>query len=289
MHRISFMRVLLAIRFAGLLSLPVWSDEPRNGSARQSSKAKPSATSQESQPPRLELRIVANEYDDAEAFKLAKEAFLHARRNDRSDTKPERDGAQLPVPPRPPDGKAFVTRMGRLTYSWAHTRKDVFLLSDEASKRVDEARAHGEPIVLSYTKVMLYSRANARHKATDGGEDVDYFVLLRDPEKGKAITETSMREIKVGADSAKYPAVDIILTKQGGNLLSEMTKANNRTDPLSDPFRRKMAVLLNGRVVEASSICGTIETEALIVFPRSESAEVEKLVKSLSQALRSKK
>src|SRR5947209_19930383 len=81
---------------------------------------------------------------------------------------------------------------------------------------------------------------------------IDYFLLWRDPEPGKKITEKYLTKAEAVKDEQGRPVIDFRLNKKGGELLHELT-VQNRPD-LGSGLRRNLAIILEGRIVGTPSI-----------------------------------
>src|SRR5205823_551456 len=61
---------------------------------------------------------------------------------------------------------------------------------------------------------VLYGRKRLTPDAQRDGPAVEYFVLTRLPEEGRAVTGADLEDVKEGPDAAGQPAVAFTLTKQ---------------------------------------------------------------------------
>jgi hypothetical protein len=233
--------------------------------------------------PHLEFRIVANTEDDGPAIKAAG-AYFDAARTDpaRKTTLRQRGSDRLPPEP------LKAAREGVPGHSWAEIGPSQLLLLrlDDASekgpdnhawKAAAEARDKGDPVVLTtgLRNCVVWSRAYTPAKRPGGkeaeGKRFEYFVLLRDPEPGKAVTGKHLAEVKPGLTDDEQRCVVFKLTKEGGELMHDLTSRN--TD-------RAMAIVVDGVVISAPTIASALQTHGRIVGVFSQD-DVEQLVAKL--------
>jgi preprotein translocase subunit SecD len=247
----------------------------------------------------LEFRILANDRNDKEAQDAARKFFESARSNDkvRQELATLAAAGKPPPPPRATDGtRVFDTPLGKFTYSWVEVgraQRYVLGLDDPAEKDLRqapgrlmkfpegaqptepeekilerakqareafEARARGEAMSL-FGGLLLFSRA-APGRRPDGSMKYDYFLLSRDPEPGKEITGAHLIKVQADTDSQGRPAVRFGLDDTGANLFRELTSANL---PSPDGATwTQLAILLDGQVVSAPAIRGTVGGEGQI-------------------------
>jgi hypothetical protein len=254
------------------------------------------ATEAKARPAGLELRIVANDTDDRAALAAVKKKLAAIRKNARRRKELQRLAreGQPPTPPRPPDGKAFATPLGKFTYSWVELGpaelRHLNLTADAAKdpkrnalwKKVAKAHERGEAIMVP-SGYLLYSReCQNRHlsRAERKQKGFDYFVLLRDPAAGKAITAKHLVNAEEGKDSVGRPLLKFTLSKKGGKLLNELTTKNKPAGG-KNSFRRRLAVVLGNRVVGAYAIRDPIGAKGQISgnFSREEMAAMAKALR----------
>jgi hypothetical protein len=209
---------------------------------------------------RLEFRIAANERDDRQAIDAARRylggAGSDAKRKAELDERSKR--GESPPAPKPTEGMAFTTPLGKVTYSWARLASKIVREWEGSEKdeskgtslatKIAAARKRGEPIVLS-SGILVYGR----ERMEQGRAKVDYFLLLRDPEKGKAITGQHLERVTTAPDGHGRWEINPRLTEKGGNLIKELTSKNQ---PFAEgvPDSRQLAIVVNGEVVMTSSI-----------------------------------
>jgi hypothetical protein len=209
---------------------------------------------------RLEFRIAANERDDGQAIDAARKYFAGAGNDpQRKAELDERSKRSEPPPsPKPAEGTAFTTPLGQFTYSWARVAPKI-VREWEGSERdegqgtslatkLEAARRRGEPIVIP-PGILVYGRKRGGQKA----EKAEYFMLLRDPEKGKAITGEHLKRVTTVPDGRGHWAINVSLTEEGGKLLKELTSKNQ---PFREgaPRTRQLAIVMNREVMGTPSI-----------------------------------
>jgi SecD/SecF fusion protein len=247
----------------------------------------------------LEFRILANEEDDKKAFEFAQEYLKNP--NNREEL---RRRAQTGLPPpalvRSPEGtEGFETtreELGRATYTWypvgATERKSLGLTKAagprgnalyqqlqraraddlaEAKKSKEDEDFSQAYLVVPDSKILLYSREmpNPRHKANEPANKVEFFLLVRDPERDpvtgqlKQITGKGM-SARPDQDRSLRPAVSFHLPPQSGSLFYEVTSKNRPTGPRESQFHRLLAIILNGEIESAPRLITTIGSDGQI-------------------------
>jgi hypothetical protein len=217
----------------------------------------------------LEFRIVANSRDDRLAFAAAKKGLAAARTNARDRKRMEQlaQRGQPPDLPKPAKGRVFATPLGKYSYAWVELApaelRHLDLTPAAAKdpkrnalwKKVAKARDKGEAVETA-EESLLFSRPCVNRKLTKDQrrkKQFDYFVLLRDPAPGKAITEKYLVNVRAARDTGKNPAVNLALNKKGGKLMHDLTSLNKPAGKKAE-FRRHLGVILKGRVVGAYAI-----------------------------------
>ncbi len=231
--------------------------------------------------PRLQFRIAANPETDAPAIKAAGEYFAAARTDPARKAKLKQLAAEgLPPEPLKP------SEAGTPGYSWLEIGPPQLrhLLLDGASEKdtpplsegetelrkdrwqaVSAARDKGEPVLIptgwsdmKYFRRLIWSRAcpGGRRPGDEApGKRFEYFMLVRDLEPGKAITDKHLVLARaVTTDNESY--VEIKLNKEGGQLMHELTSRNED---------KILAVAVDGAIVSAPTIRGPIDAEGRIL------------------------
>lgn len=233
----------------------------------------------------LEFRILANPRDDKDAIETA-EAYLAGAATEEKVRKELDDRATRGQPPPPPVSKdGLVSIQGHIfTYTWLEVspgelRKLHLLDDDREDERSKEmkasliaARQKGEAVRLASAELLLYSRPCRNRKLTEEErtrKKYDWFVLGRDPERdlitgeSKAITGAYIERARVAENARGEPALSFQFNARGGELFYELTK-QNKPDPGEDFFKRKLAIVLDGRIVSAPSLHQPIRDSAEI-------------------------
>jgi hypothetical protein len=232
---------------------------------------------------RFEIRIAANEVDDRQAIEAAEKYFGEPRRSSSRDAKLDRLAeVGLPPPaPKPRDGNAFTTPVGHFTYSWVaisscEARRLRLTFDEEEDiltlqmKCVIGTRLSRNPLrfvpgefLLGDTYVtdpssLLFSRDCEKKLSKE-----EYFLLVRDPEQGKAIAGQYLRNAERSVDGRMRPVVNLQFSKQGGELLQELTSRNQPSDKWGlwgllgrkkDAIRRHLTVIVNDEIVASQPI-----------------------------------
>jgi hypothetical protein len=257
-------------------------------------------------PDHLEFRILANRRDDGKALEAARRYFAKAKEDARLRAElgqRARDG----LPPAP---LSLATDKAP-GYTWAEVgpaelrslrldnaaEKDTPPVPEGSTtprnalwQQVARARAKGEPFVLErhLGECLLYSRPceNAKlSKEERGRKKVEYFLLTRDPHKGKAVTGAYLTHVKAGSDVRDAPCIEFRLNKRGGDLFFELTSANKPSEDDRGSFRRHLAILLDGKVVAAPALHGPIRSEGVISSGSFRRAEADRWVEVLRSDL----
>jgi hypothetical protein len=145
-------------------------------------------------------------------------------------------------------------------------------------KRVDEAR-DGKPW-LKFVKtppgeaglgqtmdipdmggVLLYSRRVPEARRSPQGGRVEYFLLTRDPRKGKEVTGLYLERALRNQDDQGRLAVGFRLNQVGGERFYELTSENA---PTEDGFHRYLAIMLDDKIVSAPALEAKIRREGII-------------------------
>lgn len=236
----------------------------------------------------LEFRILANDRDDSAAIDAAKRYFADVKNNPKlkSDLESLALTGKPPPPPSSPEGKGFPATLGGETqnynYSWVEigkSERQVLGLTNanegqpgaDLWARAAEARAKGEPFLVermfnSYFGCLLYSR-NCVDVEIPEAERVtkkyEYFILTRDPEKGKEITGEYLVNVFENQDKRGGPAVGFRFNSQGGQLFGDLT-SKNAPEKEEGGIKRFLAILLDGQIVSAPSLNARITTEGVI-------------------------
>jgi hypothetical protein len=225
-------------------------------------------------PGSLEFCIVANDIDDDIAIAEAKDFFEKALHDPKlqSELKQAAEEGKPPPPPRS-RGLRFFFNGHDTTFRWVELdRKMVddlkFEQPDEFNKKAKEvtnARANGAIALVGdelfkdgnfkpNAKYAIWSRTcidKSLSLKDRAAKSNDYFILLRESERGKEISEAQLENIEPGKDKrSELPHISITLNKEGGKRMRELTKENEPTERQS----RGMAIIVEGKVLNAPLI-----------------------------------
>ena len=243
--------------------------------------------------PRLEFRILANEVDEPKALEAAKKVFVLAKK----DEKLKKELERLAKEGKPPMPVALATDKAP-GYTWVEIGPSMLksLYLDESKVTDDDfngnwkaakaARATAEALTLKdRDSCLLFSRTcldTTLSEKERGRKKFDYFLLTRDPQKGKSLTGKHLIDAKIGKDEhSTHGCVEIEFGKEGGDLMFELTNAN-RPDQDGDPviFKRCLAIIVAGKVFAAPGLVDPIKSKA-VISGRFSREEIESLVKGL--------
>ena len=227
-------------------------------------------------PGSLEFCIVANEDDDAGAIEAARRYFAGLADDPKERAELDRlaKEGKPPPPPRPDKGEVFVAVGLDASYRWAeigpHELRTLGLddegedtpFGKELRSAVATARDRGELYVLRNPGVgrmgcALWSREcqnESLPEAERRKKGFDYFMLLRDPEPGKAITAHHVEYVGATRGDSGAPAVAGRLNPEGAARMRELTTLNRPDNVGGERLVRQLAILVNGKVVTAPSV-----------------------------------
>jgi preprotein translocase subunit SecD len=126
--------------------------------------------------------------------------------------------------------------------------------------RDDKKNIVAEWVDVDSKKFDLAGEANRASNAlitrkTDRGEAQALVVVGENPIRGDHI-----KHAEADFDSTGFPSVKIVMTDEGADRMQRLTNANL---PESD-FQRRLAIILNGRLITAPNLFSVIRSEALI-------------------------
>ncbi len=231
--------------------------------------------------PRLEFRIVVDVPDDWEVVKAAKKYFAAARTDPAPRERLQRRSSEgLPPEPFKLSGKGYTwVEIGSLelrNYGLDGTPGDRPAAQVGIGKLAAEARDRGEalPVVAGPNLHLVWSRARPEAKPPEGKVPgrFAYFVLVRDPEPGKAVTGKHLTAARVvEGPEAGSVEIEFELNKDGGDLMYELTSKNGG---------RSLAVVVDGVAIYTAVIMGPLRTKGFIKM-RFSREEAEAIVAKL--------
>jgi SecD/SecF fusion protein len=250
---------------------------------------------------RLEFRILANREDDAPAIKAAEDWIkdpAHRAELERLELR-----AEPPPPPRNPDDNTLFFPVNlpnepAHTYSWVELAKSELyslklnsqaLEANPALKaQVEKARKNRETFTLpGIGGGILYTReittagwARRDREQYNLGKRDEYFILVRDPEKGKEISGDYLVRASEGQSAREggRRSIDFQFNSEGGNLFYEITSKNK---PRGD-FHRHLAIVFDGQVTSAPTLNEPIRTHGQITgdFEQQEVIDYVRLLRA---------
>ncbi|HEV3084988.1 MAG TPA: protein translocase subunit SecD [Gemmataceae bacterium] len=254
----------------------------------------------------LEFRIIANEYDDKEALDAAKNWYAEVQKNPERRKELDRRAVlgQAPAPPEGPDRDLYFPVKNdkdadgipvKHTYSWVELGRaerhrfgvdnSQVVLNSPWYKQVAEAREKGEVVTippnLMQGSPLLFSRPvlNPRLPEKEANKKYEYFILTRDPEKGKEITGNYLvRAYEAPGNSGLGLSVGFEFNQRGGELFGELTKNNKPDGQQESDFHRSLCVVLDGKIESAARINAIITTNGVIEGKFTKD-EVDRLVR----------
>jgi hypothetical protein len=258
--------------------------------------ARPATGRPEDKPaaPRLEFRILANAEDDKDGLDAARKFLAGAKDDARRKAELQKRAEQgQPPPPVKLAGEKAPT------YSWVEVgpaeRLALKLEGDvdpeakqrhtEFQEKVARARAKGETFLLASGQLLLYSRPCQNTRLTKEERErkkVDYFLLIRDPAPGTALTDEHLTGVKASEAPGGGRAVSLTLNQKGGELLYEVTSRNK---PTQGGFRRHLAVIFDGRIFAAPAIHAPIRGREAMIAGQFTAKEVDAMVEALRKGI----
>src|SRR5262249_5968524 len=128
-------------------------------------------------------------------------------------------------------------------------------------RQAAEARKKGETLLIGGSN-LLYSRDvenPSRLSEKDKGKRIEYFMLVRDPEKGKEIKGDDLTYAGLGQDERNQPGVRFKFNNKGSQLFYELTSKNKPSQT-----HRQLAIILDSQIMSAPSIRQPIRGEGII-------------------------
>ncbi|HEV8060477.1 MAG TPA: protein translocase subunit SecD, partial [Gemmataceae bacterium] len=244
----------------------------------------------------LEFRILANTRDDKDAIEAAEKFFVDAQKEPKVKADLEALALAGKPPPPPmagPNDPFFDTasNIGKYSYSWVELGKAerrAFGLDNAAAEdpqrrafwdRADEARKKGEAYRGQDGQILLYSRPviNPRLPEKDANKKYEYFVLTRDPEKGKEVTGLYLARAFPETGSNLQLEVGFQFNSEGGRRFHDLTSLNAPEGKSEGSFKRRLAVILDG-VIESAPNLNAIISESGVIQGSFTKPEVDRLV-----------
>jgi SecD/SecF fusion protein len=228
---------------------------------------------------RLEFRILANPADDFEAIKAAQDWI---KANPDQLARLATSGEPPPPPRNAGGGTTFdVILNGQTyphTYSWVEVGKEELYtlgLNNDAAKPTNPKHFHWQQAAAARTEgkadfiglggeqtstFLLYSRKitnldRLTPKDRELGKQYEYFMLVRDPEKGTEVTGDYLAGVKPDVSNEGKTAVAFNFTPEGGNRFYELTNRNKR---------RHLAVILDAQIRSAPVVQSAIRDRGQI-------------------------
>lgn len=226
-------------------------------------------------PGSLEFCIVANDFDDRDAFADAVAWFESAADSPeiQEDLKKRALEGQPPPPPEPKDGVPFIALEEKATYRWMEIGpmaiKELKLKSGSEPvpnrEAVAQARAKGQvAIIRNYQAAnAIWSRPCINKNLDEqqrADKEADFFILVRNAQPGKEITEAHLERFDPGVGSNNFRHNILAqLNPEGSSRMRELTSANRPTG-----IERQMAIIIQGEVLSMPNLKGTIADRFVI-------------------------
>ncbi len=244
----------------------------------------------------LEFRILANTRDDKDAIDAAEKYFVDAQKDPKTKAELEAlavSGKPPPPPMASPTDPYFDTAsgIGRYSYSWVEIGKaerKAYGLDNAAAddperaafwKTVEQARNKGEAFLMRDGMALIYSRPvmNPRLPDKDANKKYEYFILTRDPEKGKEVTGLYLASAFPEQSSTLQLEVGFRFNAEGGRRFHDLTLKNAPEGKSEGAFKRHLAVILDG-VVESAPTLNAVISDSGVIQGSFTKEEVDRLV-----------
>jgi hypothetical protein len=209
----------------------------------------------------LEFRILANEEDDPKALSAARRWLRNPRNAGALDALARRN-----EPPPPPRNAYAWAELGPAEVKGLGLDPEGLKEAPDVRRRVERACRMREPFTLPsrLAGCLLFARPR--------GEGLQFFVLTRLAEEGKEITGAHLTRVRRAGTG-----LDFTLDSKGMELACELTSRNSPTGEGDTAFLRRLAVLLDGRVVSAPVIRGPVRAKGRLTGHFSD-AELDRLL-----------
>jgi SecD/SecF fusion protein len=129
---------------------------------------------------------------------------------------------------------------------------------------------------------LLYSRRvpnPSRLPKADQDKQIEYFLLTRDPQKGKEVTGLYLTSaFRSQGRNTTDPAIGFRFNQAGGDRFYELTSQNA---PTREGFHRFLAIVLDNQIVSAPSLNAKISTEG-VIEGRFSADEVDRYINILN-------
>lgn len=250
----------------------------------------------------LQFAILARPDDDAEAFEAAK-SYFQQMKTDAAVL--ARENAKLPgQPPEPPqrknvpagqDASQFTVRSGsqaaRHRYRWVELGKSMIYgrtdagittglqlnnaASDSANwKLVDSTRPCELEGMLIYKRDIRPEMRQTPYLSKKDVEDqkkAEYWVLVREPEEGKAVDGGSLTSVYRTSGGRGEAAVGFSLDAEGARKFYDLTSRN---------VQRRLSIVLDGQIHSAPNLQSGISDSGQITGDFTQ-AELDDLIRIL--------
>ncbi len=240
----------------------------------------------------LEFRIVANTSDDSVALEDVQTFLKNAKAKDSKEADALKKAAEAGVPPPFPNRSADAaivldndTTGTPVRYEWVeldkNERYDLGLSSTATTKSgrrdyfktLEDARKNNDVYIDSYSDergkstTIYYSRKSEslRDKAESDKKQFDYFILTRVSDKDRVLVGGDVSiTANVSQDERQNPAVAFTFNSRGGDKFFEVTTRNKPSDSQGNGVLRKLAIILNQRLISAPTLNVPIRTHGQI-------------------------
>jgi hypothetical protein len=250
----------------------------------------------------LTFRVLANRRDEPAAVDAARKFFADGK--DHAGRKAElARRAENGEPPPPVEvGTEFApgyswwevgpTELRVLHLDWASENdpKRGALLAKQAAA----AREKGETFLVGGEVLkgcLLYSRNCTNRKlpeAERAKKKYDYFLLVRDPEKGQGLTGGHLADVRNGKSAMGGPCVEFVFDKKGSQVLEELIARSRLPVKETSPQTRYLAVIRDGRIITAMPLPPPGRGRTVLAAP-CPAEEVQGLLEALRGGLPGKK
>jgi protein-export membrane protein SecD/preprotein translocase SecF subunit len=187
--------------------------------------------------------------------------------------------ADLKVP------RGEVDQLANRVHDLLKTNKKTEQTAMSISRWIDEhykVNSFGTMALPEMGGALMYSRRvpnPSRLPPDEKDKKIEYFVLTRDPQKGKEVTGVYLQGAQPGVDEQQRPDVQFRFNQAGGDRFFDLTSQNA---PTRDGFHRFLAIVLDGKIISAPSLNAKIHSEGIITgnFTADEVSRIVNLLNS---------
>ena len=187
---------------------------------------------------------------------------------------------------------ALVTRLGSLEFAvMANPRDHRSLINTAVANPDDKDEVESEGVVVAAWHLsglqsngqppdLGDSEVATRQVQRGDNSAVRQFLVIRDQDDER-VTGQYLQDVRVGLDDLGQPCITLTFDKEGAHRVSLLT---HRYSPAADGYRRRLAIVFDGRIHSAPNIISTMTDQCQITGSFSRE-EVQDLVAALNSGV----